>query len=267
MDTGGRRHRAAGATWERLIGSTIHGEKTRLPVGDIRLQADYRLADHNHPAHFIDARQIVEENNASANPKYCLAVAPFSGLNEPLQDLVGLDRLFEAYYEEPGHVKALIGRLAEAQRESFRLLAECGCDGVMIYDDWGLQDRLMISLPMIQEFFGPHYRANWEYAHSLGMDTWVHSCGYIIELLPLLREWGLDVIQQDQQENMGLEALDAVAGGRLAFWCPVDIQKTMADGSVDDIRAYVGRMMATLGNHAGGLISKRYRMPKRSAPS
>ena len=38
---------------------------------------------------------------------------------------------------------------------------------------------------------------------------------------------------------MGLENLDDRVGGRIAFWCPVDMQKTMVSGSLEDIGDYV----------------------------
>jgi uroporphyrinogen decarboxylase len=257
-----RRIDAYGVTWVRPVGEHNHGEKWNLPIRDITRQADYVLPNQNDSAFFEGARQTIAANNAAANPKYCLGVIPFSSLNEGTHNLMGLDHMFVAYYEEPDHLKALIERLAEAQRESIRRLHEIGCDGVMGYDDWGLQDRLMVGLDMIEEFFRPHYEANWKLAHELGMDVWMHSCGYIVPLLPKLHEWGLDVIQQDQQENQGLENLDAAVGGKLAFWCPVDVQKTMVDGTVDDIRVYVKRMMATIGNHKGGLCSMAYSQPE-----
>ncbi len=256
-----RRVDAWGSTWVRPAGEKNHGEKWILALEDISQQADFQLANNNAPEHFDTTRAAIAENNASDNPLYSLAVMPFSSLNEETHNVLGLDRMFLAYYEEPDHLKAYIARLAEAQRESIRILADCGCDGVMGFDDWGLQDRLMVRLDMIEEFFMPHYRANWQLAHDLGMDVWLHSCGHIVDLLPKLHEWGLDVIQQDQQENAGLEANNAAAGGKLAFWCPVDIQKTMIEGSEEDIRRYVQRMMDTLGSHNGGLCSKHYPQP------
>jgi uroporphyrinogen decarboxylase len=259
----GLEHRtdAWGTTWTRPVGETNHGEKTGLAIPDITRQAEYTFPDQNNPRHFADAARAITANNASANPKYCLGVMPFSSLNEGAHNLLGLDHMFVAYYEEPDHLKALIARLAEAQRESIRRLHEIGCDGVMGYDDWGLQDRLMVGLDMIEEFFMPHYIKNWQLAHDLGMDVWMHSCGYILPLLPKLQEWGLNVIQQDQQENQGLENLNAAVGGKLAFWCPVDIQQTMIHGSPAEIRAYVRRMIATLGSHNGGLVSMAYSTP------
>ena len=257
-----RRIDAWGTTWTRPAGETNHGEKTGLAIPDVTRQAACPFPDHNNPRHFEAAQAAIAAHNTAANPKYCLGVMPFSSLNEGAHNLLGLDRMFIAYYEEPDPLKALIARLAEAQRASIRRLAAIGCDGVMGYDDWGLQDRMMVGMDQIDAFFKPHYEANWKLAHDLGLDVWMHSCGQIVPLLPRLHAWGLNVIQQDQQENQGLENLDAAAGGKLAFWCPVDIQKTMIEGSLDDIRAYVKRMVATLGSHNGGLVSMAYSTPE-----
>jgi hypothetical protein len=253
---------AAGVEWARPVGATNHGEKLHLAIPDLTRQAEFVLPDHNRSEYFEAIRQAVAENNRSDNPRYCLGVAGANSLNEGTHNLIGLDTMFIAYYEHPEHLKALIARLAAEQRKAIGILHQAGCDGVMGYDDWGLQDRLMVSVDLVREFFEPHYRTNWAYAHELGMDVWMHSCGHIVELLPLFAEWGLNVIQEDQQENVGLEALDRAAGGKLAFWCPVDVQKTMVDGSAEDIRAYVKRMMRTIGNHDGGLCSMAYSSPE-----
>jgi uroporphyrinogen decarboxylase len=236
LDGGRQRRRDCwGVVWE-TVSPGSYGEAVDYPVGDITRQAECVIPDLNKPEFFEAPRKAILENNSSVDPKYCLGKMPFSSL--------------------------IIGRLAQKQRESIRTLAEIGCDGVMGYDDWGLQDRLMVSLDLIEEFFLPHYRENWKLAHDLGMDVWMHSCGYTVDLLPLLADAGLNVIQMDQQENVGLERLDEAVGGRLAFWCPVDVQKTMVEGSVDDIRNYVKRMISTIGSHYGGLVSMAYSTPE-----
>jgi uroporphyrinogen decarboxylase len=251
---------AWGVIWERTSAETF-GEAVQWPV-DITRQAEYTFPDENNWAYFADIKAQVLQNNQLDNPKYCLGVPGFSSLNEGTHNIMGLANMFAAYYDHPDELKALIGRLAEQQRQAIRQLAECGCDGVMGYDDWGLQNRLMVRPRFIEEFFLPHYRANWALAHELGMDVWLHSCGYTIDILPRFIEAGLNVVQMDQQENMGIEALDERVGGQLAFWCPVDIQRTMVDGSIEDVVAYVRRMIATLGSHHGGLISMAYSTPE-----
>ena len=131
-----RRIDAYGVTWVRPVGEHNHGEKWGLPIADIARQAGYAMPDQNNPVFFEGARRGIADNNAVANPKYCLGVMPFSSLTEGTHNLMGLDKMFIAYYEEPDHLKALIARLAEGQRESIRRLHAIGCDGVMGYDDW-----------------------------------------------------------------------------------------------------------------------------------
>jgi hypothetical protein len=253
---------AWGVVWHRHITDSGKGEAKVYPIKDITRQEQYEFPNLNHPGYFDAVGKVVERNNASDNPQYILGVAPFASLNEGTHNIRGLQNMFMDYYTDPDDLKALIRRLADKQAEGIKKLAETGCDGVMFYDDWGLQDRLMVGPELIEEFFMPFYRASWGLSHSLGMDNWMHSCGYIIDMLPAFADAGLDVAQIDQQENMGLENLAAKVGGKIAFWAPVDIQRTMIDGSIDDIRAYVKKMISTIGSFNGGLVSMAYTTPE-----
>jgi hypothetical protein len=252
-----------GTKFQRVAGGRIgRGEVLEPVLPDITKQAEYQLPDLMLPEAVAKVKKAIDDNNADDDPKYVLGVMPYSSLNEGTHNLMGIENMFLAYYEHPDELKAFIARLAEKQAQSIRLLAELGCDGIMGYDDWGLQDSLMVGLPQIEEFFMAHYRKNWALAHELGMDVWLHSCGNIIDVLPLFIEAGLNVIQQDQQENMGLENLSEKFGGKLAFWSPVDIQRTMIEGSPDEVAAYAKRMIETLGAHNGGFISMAYSTPE-----
>lgn len=251
-----------GTVFRRVADGVIgRGEVYKPVLPDISKQAEYELPDMLKPEYCDEIRQAVIDNNKADNPKYILVPAACGSLNEGTHNLMGLENMFYAYYEDPDDLKTFIARLAEKQRESIRMLAEIGVDGVMFYDDWGLQDRLMVSTDQIEEFFMPHYRASWALAHELGMDVWMHSCGQIMDALDGFIDAGLNVIQQDQQENMGVDNLNERFGGRLAFWCPVDIQRTMINGSLDEIRAYATNLIQTLGDHDGGFVSMAYSSP------
>ena len=69
---------------------------------------------------------------------------------------------------------------------------------------------------------------------------------------------GLDVIQMDQQQNMGLDLLSERFAGRITFWCPVDIQNMMCQGSPEEIKAYAREMFEKLSTPAGGFIAGYY---------
>jgi uroporphyrinogen-III decarboxylase len=131
----------------------------------------------------------------------------------------------------------------------------------MFCDDWGLQDKLMIDPEKWCEFWKPAYAKIYKAAHDAGMLTFLHSCGYIVEILDDLIDAGLDVIQMDQQQNMGLDLLSERFCGRITFWCPVDIQNMMCRGSLDEIRAYAREMFKKLSTPAGGFIAGYYGDP------
>jgi uroporphyrinogen-III decarboxylase len=119
----------------------------------------------------------------------------------------------------------------------------------------------MLPPKLFRKYFKPRYARVYKEAHRLGMLTFLHSCGHIADLLDDLIEAELDVIQMDQQENMGMENLARRFGGRLCFWCPVDIQQTMVFGSVDDVRSYARRLISTFGRFTGGFIAQWYASP------
>jgi uroporphyrinogen decarboxylase len=57
---------------------------------------------------------------------------------------------------------------------------------------------------------------------------------------------------------MGLDLLSSRFSGRIAFWCPVDIQKTMCCGDVARIRRYCWSLYEKLGSSKGGFLPKWY---------
>jgi hypothetical protein len=128
-------------------------------------------------------------------------------------------------------------------------------------DVWGLQNNLMIPPEAWHEIWRPRYERVYRAAHDAGLLTFLHSCGNITAILDDLIEIGLDVIQMDQQENMGLDNLGRRFGGRITFWSPVDIQATMAHGSLDEIRQYCHEMVNTLGRPEGGFMVRWYDDP------
>jgi len=180
---------------------------------------------------------------------------------ERVHFLRGLEGAWMDIYEHPDELCKLIDILVDMNLHAVERYAGAGCDGYFFCDDWGLQDRLMIDPVKFREIWKPAYARIYGAAHDAGMLTLLHSCGHITAILDDLIEAGLDVIQMDQQENMGLERLGKEFGGRLTFWCPVDIQQTMAHGSLDEIRAYVRNMIACLARPEGGFVAAYYGDP------
>jgi hypothetical protein len=111
---------------------------------------------------------------------------------------------------------------------------------------------------MWRKLFLPGFERLISHAHSRGVAVWMHSCGYLWEIIPDLVAVGLDVLQFDQQENYPLQRLADHFAGKITFWCPVDIQKVLQTQDKATIQAYARRMRALLGGKGGGFIAKDY---------
>jgi len=243
-----------GAVWEN-IGVCKLGEVKDFPLKDWRDFDTMTVPDIRDPKRWGD----LEGARERAGDRFLLC----SGISiyERVHFIRGLENTWMDVHTAPDYLDKLLDLLVEMNLVAVERYAEAGCDGYIFCDDWGLQHSLMIDPDTWRRFWKPRYGRIYQAAHDAGLLTFLHSCGYITDILDDLIEAGLDVIQMDQQENMGLETLGERFGGRITFWCPVDIQNTMVHGTLEDIRAYCRRMVSCLGRPEGGFIPKWYGDP------
>jgi hypothetical protein len=178
------------------------------------------------------------------------------------QYLRGFTEFMIDLYEYKDEMIKLASIITELNLRLIDRYADLKMDAVMGWDDLGLQNSLMISPEMFQEVFKPAYKAMIDRAHERGMKFILHSCGYIIDIIEDFVEIGLDVIQCDQQDNMGIDNLNKRYGGRITFFCPADIQTTLPSDDPEKIRLKALELKSKLGGHDGGLIGKVYPTPK-----
>ena len=243
-----------GAVWDN-IGKMNLGEVKDYPLKRWEDFDKLNIPDVNDPKRWKHLENIREK----AGDKFIIANG--ITLYERVHFVRGLENTWMDIYDRPDELGNLIDILVEMGISAIEKFAALGVDGYIFPDDWGLQNRLMIAPEKWREIWKPRYARIFKAVHDAGMLAFLHSCGYIVDILDDLIEIGLDVIQMDQQENMGLELLGKRFGGRITFYCPVDIQNTMVYGSLDDIRSYCRKMVKLLGRHDGGFIPKWYSDP------
>ncbi|MEI6503647.1 MAG: uroporphyrinogen decarboxylase family protein [Armatimonadota bacterium] len=244
--------------WRKLHGDKTMGQPVAYPLTDYAMLEDYVWPDYTKDVRYEGARAACANN---PEDKFLLAGTPLSLIHR-LEYLRGHEAAWTDPYEYPNELHKLLNIMGDIAIDSIDRLADAGAHGIMSCDDWGLQDRPMLSPAIVGEFFKPVYKRVYHHAHERGLLTLLHSCGHITELLEHFIEAELDVIQQDQQENMGVEALAERFGGRLCFWCPVDIQNTMVNGTVEEVRAYARKLIDCLGKYNGGFIAQWYASPQ-----
>jgi len=136
--------------------------------------------------------------------------------------------------------------------------ANAGADGVFFCEDWGVQDRLLISPKLWREIFKPLFRRLCGVAHAHGLHVLMHSCGNDRDILDDLAEVGVNCFQFDQPAVYGVEWLGTkLKELNVCLYAPVDIQQVMPTGDRELIESHA-RLMVELFGRGAGLIAKNY---------
>ncbi len=243
-----------GVIYERL--NTSHGEPKEYPLTDLDKIRSYQLPDFSKPVRYLEMEKIV-----AANPdQYLMGMFPHF-LFMIMIDLFGFENFMMAIYDDREGVELLADQLMESCLKVVDCFADRGADGIIAIEDLGLQNSLMIHPDMWREIFKPRMAKISKHCHDRNMHFIVHTCGGILDVIDDYIEIGVDVLQIDQQDNMGIGELSRRYRGRICFFCPVDIQTTLPSGSFEQIEAHVKRLIGKLGTEKGGFMAKTYPQP------
>lgn len=133
-------------------------------------------------------------------------------------------------------------------------LKENGFDAMGLCDDYGTQQSLFMNPNMWRDTIKPRLKKQIDLAHECGLDTYLHSCGYIYDIIPDLIEIGLDILNPGQPSVNGIKRIGENFGGKICFACPVSYQTTGISGTRDDIYNEIKEYIDYLGCFNGGLI-------------
>ncbi len=243
-----------GCGWTSL--NRTMGRVTQHPLSRWEQLDAYPWPDFSDPGCYDLTRWTV----ANAEGRYVMAELPANFFERPKQ-LRGDTEFLLDLRAEPQRVDNLLQRLEDTLVDVIHRFAPLGVHGVIMYDDLGTQDRLWMDPALWRRMFKAHYAALVRAAHEKGMHFFLHSCGYIWDIIEDLVEVGLDCLQLDQPELLGVDALAERFGGRVCFYCPVDIQATLVSRTRQDIQCAARKLMFRLGNYGGGFIGKEYPQP------
>ncbi len=210
------------------------------------------LPDTDAPGLFDDAKRIADA--AHAEGKYVL-IHHWSLMYERIWNFRGMENLLMDYYDYPDEVHALHRAVADTEKKLLlRAIRELKPDGYMISDDLGTQASLMMSPATFREFIKPYYTEIWGLCRENDVDTWLHTCGNISEIIGDLIECGLSVLHPIQKHTMDWDAIAAQWKGKVAFWVGMDVQDTLINGTPEDVRREVRLMRDTFDSPEGGFL-------------
>jgi len=137
--------------------------------------------------------------------------------------------------------------------ELVEVWAKTDVDSIMMMDDWGSQQSLLINPKMWVEIFKPMYQDYIDIAHKYGKKMFMHSDGYIVDIYPHLIEMGLDALNS-QVFCMTIDRLVAFKG-KITFWGEIDRQHMLPNGTEEEIELAVKEVKEKLW-HNGGCIAQ-----------
>jgi uroporphyrinogen decarboxylase len=178
------------------------------------------------------------------------AVNPF----ERIQYLRGTENVYFDLIEAQHDVSELLDKVHQFNLKVFDIWVATDIDAITWNDDWGAQKAMLISPRLWRQLFKPIYKDYIDLAHSHGKYAFMHSDGYIADIIPDLIEIGLDALNS-QLFCMDIEDLGHRFGGKLTFWGEIDRQHMLPYATTSEIDHAVQRVRNALYHH-GGVIAQ-----------
>jgi uroporphyrinogen decarboxylase len=185
------------------------------------------------------------------------------GILQTASQIRGYDKLFIDFGLNPAIAHAFLDKISELIDEMYRQYMKAVgpyVQVVVITDDQGTQNSLMVSPKMFREFIKPRLRSQIEAikGEAPHVKVLMHCDGAILRIVEDLIEIGVDILNPIQPVVKGLEdtfALKEQFGDRICFHGGIDVQQVLPNACADEVRHEVARRIHDLGRRGGYVLA------------
>ncbi len=154
--------------------------------------------------------------------------------------LVGLDRLLELFYEDPGFVHELFEKVFRTNERIVRNAVRAGAEVICLGDDYASNQGPLFSPKMFREFVLPYLQRMIDAIHEEGAFAVKHSDGNIWPILDDIVNTGVDGLNPiEPVANMDLGEVKAAYGDRICLVGNIDCGDLLCNGSPEDVEKAV----------------------------
>ena len=146
----------------------------------------------------------------------------------------------------------LIEVIASHHEARFRPYAEAGIDLFSAADDLGTQTNSIIGPRHFRKYILPTYKRIFGPFREGGAHVFMHSDGYIMDIVDLMIESGISIVNPQDLVN-GIDEIARHIKGRVAIMCDIVRQSVVPFGSPQDVYDLVKEEVMKLGSPRGGL--------------
>ncbi|HEY3379142.1 MAG TPA: uroporphyrinogen decarboxylase family protein [Armatimonadota bacterium] len=181
----------------------------------------------------------------------------------------GWERLWERVYFLRGYENTMLDMAMEDPRlpqliemiveyniaaaQKFLQYSEVDC--IVFGDDWGEQNRLMVSADMWRHYFYDGYRHMFQAVKAAGRQVYFHTDGFLLPIIPDLIEAGADIINLQSRPN-GIENIRDACLHKVSVSVDIDRQQLMPYGTPEELTAHIREIAAVMQAKQGGVWVK-----------
>ena len=241
-----------GVAHEPGSAAAFHMKKMYYPMQDF--DSVEQIQTYPFPEYTAEALEATEAFVQKAHENDQIAIG---GLGctvwERAWYLRGMENLMADMMMEDPFAEVLLDRITELSVRRAESYARSGIDALLLGDDVGMQNSLMMSETMYCEWLKPRLARVIRAAKAINPNILIlyHSCGFVTPLIPHFIEAGIDVLDPVQPECMDFREIHEKFGDVLSFHGTVGTQTTMPFGTPDDVRREVFRNLEIAGNKGG----------------
>lgn len=241
----------------RVPSGTYHLVGRRHPMRDfasIQEIEAYPWPDVDAPYRYEEAaRQAAAYHQRGLAVK---AIVDFAVFDRSWQ-LRGFEQFLVDLKVNPALAQCLMDHVEALLLGVVRRWAETGIDILLIGEDVGMQDRMLLHPDDWRRWIKPRLARLLAEARAANPDCILayHSDGNIAPIIPDLVEIGVEVLNPVQPECMDPAELKRQYGNHLAFWGTIGTQTTMPFGTPEDVRREVRERVETVGRGGGLLLA------------
>jgi len=243
-----------GCVWDNLWGG-LEGQVKVHPLADDAAFDTYRAPD---PLVKSERGERGDWNEIRANAEAARnrgqpAIAHAERFFERLHFLRGFERLMIDFATGPPVLPRLIDIVFQHNMRFLRELISVGFDVITFGDDLGTQTAAMMSPATFDRWLAPSYTKMMQPCREAGGHVYLHSDGYIIELMDSLIRCGVSIINPQDLCN-GIDNLAREVKGRVCISLDIDRQKIIPFGTRGEVRELIKEEVMWLGSPRGGLM-------------
>ena len=245
---------AWGCVWENHIDG-IHGQVKKSPLDDWSALEDFRApepdtCDDMGAFDWDAARKALEKDRAAGGVAAGSTNHGFLFLR--LQYLRGFENLMIDIATDEPKLHKLVDIIYGFNKRRIDKWLAMDVDMMSFAEDLGTQNASVMSPKDFRKWIAPTYKKLMRPFRENGKQVFLHSDGYIMELMDDLIDCGVTIINPQDLCN-GIDNLAKYVKGRVCIQLDIDRQKIVPFGTRKDIRDLIEEEVRKLGSPAGGL--------------